>query len=96
MQKRTLRVRTVLNRKSSDTIVRQLAPLLVLLFVFTAFSGCIGGPSITWGDDYEVKNNQDGTGITVTNTLSSTSNHLEGEDFGWNPVKIQPIQFPDG
>ncbi len=82
MQKRTLRVRTVFNRKSSDTIVRHLAPLLVLLFVFTSFSGCIGGPSVTWGDGYEVKNNQDGTGVTVTNTLSSsTSNHLEGEDI---------------
>ena len=62
--------------------MRRLAPLLVLLFVFTAFSGCIGGPSVTWGEDYEVANNQDGTGITVTNTLSSsTSNHLEGEDI---------------
>ena len=82
MRKRTLRVRTVFNGKASDSIVRQLTPLLVLLFVFTAFSGCIGGLDVTWGENYEVANNQDNTGITVTNTLSSsTSNHLEDEDI---------------
>ncbi len=82
IQKRTLRVRTVFNGKASDAIVRRLAPLLILLFVFTSFSGCIGGPSVSWGDGYEVENNEDGTGITVTNTLSSsTSNHLESEDI---------------
>ena len=90
MQKRTLRVRTVFNRKSSDTIVRQLAPLLVLLFVFTAFSGCIGGSNASWGTDdgqYSVAigdSNDGGSSskdMTVTNKLaSSSSNHAIGDE----------------
>ena len=90
MQKRTLRVRTVFNRKSSDTIVRQLAPLLVLLFVFTSFSGCIGGSNASWGTDdgqYSVVIGDSDNGgsstkdMTVTNKLaSSSSNHAIGDE----------------
>ena len=81
MRKRTLRVRTVFNRKSSDTIVRRLAPLLVLLFVFTAFSGCIGGSNASWGMDYEVVTN-DEQNVEVTNKLAaSSSNHLDSEEI---------------
>ena len=83
MRKRTLWVRTVINGESPEAIVRQLASLLVLLFVFTSFSGCIGGSDASWGDDYEVTVNQDGTEVAIINTLSSsTSNHLDGEDVG--------------
>ena len=83
MWKRTPWVRTVINGESPEAIVRQLASLLVLLFVFTSFSGCIGGSDASWGDDYEVTVNQDGTEAAITNTLSSsTSNHLDGEDVG--------------
>ena len=90
MQKRILRVRTVFNGKSPDTIVRQLAPLLVLLFVFTAFSGCIGGSDASWGTDdgqYSVAigdSDNGGSsvkGMTVTNKLaSSSSNHAIGDE----------------
>ena len=90
MQKRTLRVRTVFNGKSPDTIVRQLAPLLVLLFVFTAFSGCIGGSDASWGTDdgqYSVAIGDSDNGgssvkdMTVTNKLAaSSSNHKIGDE----------------
>ena len=89
MQKRTLRVRTVFNGKSPDTIVRQLAPLLVLLFVFTAFSGCIGGSDASWGTDdgqYSViigdADNPNSTiDMSVNNKLSSSvSNHISSDE----------------
>ncbi len=90
MRKRTLRVRTVFNREGSDTIVRRLAPLLVLLFMFTAFSGCIGGSNASWGTDdgqYSVAiGDSDNVGssakdMTVTNKLaSSSSNHAIGDE----------------
>ena len=90
MQKRTLRVRTVFNGKSPDTIVRQLAPLLVLLFVFTAFSGCIGGSDASWGTDdgqYSViigdADNPNSTiDMSVNNKLSSSvSNHISSDEY---------------
>ena len=81
MQKHSLRVRTVFNGKASDSIVRRLAPLLILLFVFTAFSGCIGGSNASWGQDYEVVSSEE-QNVVVTNKLAaSSSNHLEGEEI---------------
>ena len=70
--------------------MRQLAPLLVLLFVFTAFSGCIGGSDASWGTDdgqYSVAIGDSDNGgssakdMTVTNKLaSSSSNHAIGDE----------------
>ena len=89
---RTLRVRTVLNVSRLQQSVRRLAPLLVLLFLIPSFSGCIGGPSVTWGSsdgEYSTSFSSDGsTGLTthsisVTNKLaSSTARHLDADELG--------------
>ncbi|MEC8926925.1 MAG: hypothetical protein VYB17_01525 [Candidatus Thermoplasmatota archaeon] len=89
--KRTLRVRTVLNVARLQQSVRRLAPLLVLLFLIPSFSGCIGGPSVTWGTsdgEYSTSISSDSstglttTSISVTNKLaSSTSRHLDADEL---------------
>ncbi|MDE0708199.1 MAG: hypothetical protein OSB33_04550 [Candidatus Poseidoniales archaeon] len=61
--------------------MRRLAPLLVLLFLMPSFSGCIGGPNVTWGSsngEYSTSFSSDsssvsGPEISVTNKLSSSS-----------------------
>ncbi|MEE2759470.1 MAG: hypothetical protein VYA86_05790 [Candidatus Thermoplasmatota archaeon] len=70
--------------------MRHLAPLLVLLFVFTAFSGCIGGSDASWGTsdgEYSVTiGDSDNVGssakdMSVTNKLApSSSNHVIGDE----------------
>jgi len=89
--KRTLRVRTVLNVGRLQQSVRRLAPLLVLLFLIPSFSGCIGGPSVTWGSsdgEYSTSFSSDSStglsthSISVTNKLaSSTSRHLDADEL---------------
>ena len=87
--KRTLRVRTVLNMSRLPQSVRRLAPLLALLFLLPAFSGCIGGPSVTWGTgngEYGTDLSSDSStgihSISVTNKLSASSDaHLDADEI---------------
>ena len=94
MQKRTLRVRTVFNGERPQRCVRRLVPLLVLLFLMPSLSGCIGGPSVSWGSSNgEYSTSMDsgsstdiGTeSISVTNKLaSSSSRHLVDDSIELN------------
>ncbi|MED5486138.1 MAG: hypothetical protein VYB40_00345 [Candidatus Thermoplasmatota archaeon] len=73
--------------------MRRIVYLLVLLLVMPALSGCIGGPSVSWGDgdgEYSATMStvgDDSTGITspavsVTNNLAqSTSNRVNDENL---------------
>ena len=68
--------------------MRRLAPLLVLLFLIPSFSGCIGGPGVTWGSsegEYSTSLGSESTGvqtISVTNKLATNSQiHIEDETF---------------
>ena len=87
-RKRTLWVRTVLNVSGLQRPVRRLAPLLVLLFLMPSFSGCIGGPSVTWGSsdgEYSASLGSENTGVqtvSVTNKLATNSQiHIEDETY---------------
>ena len=77
MRKRTLRVRTVMNRKSPESIVRRLAPLLVILFILPSLSGCLGGFPVTWGEgngEYHATLEDDESGapgVTISNRLGT-------------------------
>ncbi len=77
MRKRTLRVRTVMNRKSPESIVRRLAPLLVILFILPSLSGCLGGFPVTWGEgngEYHatLEDGESGApGVTISNRLGT-------------------------
>jgi len=94
MLKRTLRVRTVFNGERPQRCVRRLVPLLVLLFLMPSLSGCIGGPSVSWGSSNgEYSTSMDsgsstdiGTqSISVTNKLaSSSSRHLVDDSIELN------------
>jgi hypothetical protein len=68
--------------------VRRLAPLLVLLFLMPSFSGCIGGPNVTWGTsngEYSTSLSSDSSSVNepeilVTNKLSSSSSQHYNAD----------------
>ena len=81
-------MRTVLNVSALQRPVRRLAPLLVLLFLMPSFSGCIGGPSVTWGSsdgEYSASLGSESTGVqtvSVTNKLATNSQiHIEDETY---------------
>ena len=92
--KRTLRVRTVFDGKHPQRYVRRLVPLLVFLFLMPSLSGCIGGPSVTWGTstgEYSTSMDSDSStdvtahSISVTNKLSnSESRHLIDDSIDLN------------
>lgn len=94
MQKRTLWVRTVFNGEHPQRCVRRIVPLLVLLFLMPSLSGCIGGPSVSWGSsdgEYSTSMGSDSStdigtqSISVTNKLSSSSSrHLVDDSVELN------------
>ncbi|MEE2748106.1 MAG: hypothetical protein VX473_06545 [Candidatus Thermoplasmatota archaeon] len=81
--------------------MRRLGPLLVFLFLMPSLSGCIGGPSVTWGTstgEYSTSMDSDSsTGITthsisVTNKLSSSSSrHLVDDSIDLNGCENSTI-----
>ena len=99
--KRTLRVRTVFDGKHRQRYVRRLVPLLVFLFLMPALSGCIGGPSVTWGTstgEYSTSMDSDSStdvtthSISVTNRLSSSeARHLIDDSVDLNACENSTV-----